>query len=86
MQETLLATIPYLLKDFDAHPWPVLGLRILFVVVSHFVEVVFVQLPYKTCKVAVFEVLWEYVLCEFLVLGCCVSCCARRSRLMRMYL
>jgi hypothetical protein len=34
------------------------------------VEIVFVQLTNKTGEVAVLEVLWEDMLCEFLVLDC----------------
>ena len=35
---------------------------------SYFVKIVFVQLADETGEIAVFEVLWKDVLCEFLVL------------------
>jgi len=34
----------------------------------NFVEIVFIKLPDKTGKVAVLKVLWQDVLCEFLIL------------------
>lgn len=39
-----------------AYPWTVGGLPCILVVVSHFVEVVFVQLADEAGEVAVFEV------------------------------
>lgn len=38
---------------------------------TDFVEIVFVQLADETSKVAVFEMLGEYVFCELLVLSVC---------------
>lgn len=46
----------------------VLGLTILLIVMSHFVEVIFVQLANKTGEVAVFEMLRKDVFRELLVL------------------
>ena len=42
--------------------------RAIFIVVSHFVEIVFVELPYKARKVAVLEVLGEDVFGKLFVL------------------
>lgn len=45
------------------------GRRTTIVCLSHFVEIVLVQLPDKTRHVAVLEVLWEDRASEFFVLG-----------------
>jgi len=50
------------------YPRPVWRLPIVFVVVPHFVEIILVQLSDETGKVAVLEVLGEYVLSELLIL------------------
>jgi hypothetical protein len=50
---------------------PIRRLAIFFVVVPDFVEIVLVQLADKAGEIAVFEVLREYVFCEFLVLCLC---------------
>lgn len=44
-------------------------LPVLFIVVSHFVKVILVQLAHETREIAVLEVLGQYVLCEFFVLA-----------------
>lgn len=49
----------------------VLRLTILLIVVSHFVEVIFVQLANKTGEVAVLEMLRENVFRELFVLRDC---------------
>jgi hypothetical protein len=49
----------------------VLGLTIFLIVVSHFVEVVFVQLANKTGEIAVFEMLRKDVFRKFLILRKC---------------
>ena len=51
------------------YSWPIRRLPILFVVMTDFVEIVFVQLADETSKVAVFEMLGKYVFCELLVLS-----------------
>lgn len=38
------------------YPWAVRGLTSVLVIMSHFVEIVLVQLPYKACKIAMLEV------------------------------
>jgi hypothetical protein len=43
-------------------------LSIFFVVLSDLMEVVFIQLPHKTGKIAVFEVFWKDGLGKFLAL------------------
>jgi hypothetical protein len=60
-------------KDIQdaTYPRPIGRLPILFVVMTNFVEIVFVQLPDKTSKVAVFEVLGQYVFCKLFVLSVC---------------
>lgn len=55
-------------KKSATHPCSVRRLSVLFVVVPHFVKVIFVQLSNKTGKIAVLEMLWQYVFREFFIL------------------
>ena len=50
------------------HPCSVRTCAVVFIVQSYFVEIVLVELPHKTCEVAVLEVFREDVLGELLVL------------------
>jgi hypothetical protein len=52
----------------ETYPRPVRRLPVFFIVVSDFVEIVLVQLPDETRKVAVFEVLGQYMFGKLLVL------------------
>lgn len=52
----------------QAYPCSIRARTAVLVVMPHFVKIIFVQLPYKACKVAVLKVLWEYVFCEFFIL------------------
>ena len=62
-----------------AYTGPVWRLPAIFVVMSHFMEVILVELPYEACEVAVLEVLGQDRLCESFVLrrrsiSCWISC------------
>lgn len=59
-----------MIHSFEAHSCAILCLDVLLVVMSHFVKVVFIELPHEAGEVAVLEVFREDVLCEFLVLSC----------------
>lgn len=48
--------------------WAVRRCASFFIVLPHFVEVVFIQLPHEARKIAVFEMLGKDGFCEFLVL------------------
>jgi hypothetical protein len=50
------------------YTWPIGRLPIFFIIMTDFVEIVFVQLPHETGKVAVLEVFGKYVFRELLVL------------------
>lgn len=51
-----------------SYPRPIGRSPSFFIVVSHFVEVVLVQLAHEAGEVAVLEVFGEYVLCELFIL------------------
>lgn len=53
---------------YKTYPGPVGRLSVFFIVMTNFVEIVFIQLTDKTSKIAMLEVLWEYMFCEFFVL------------------
>lgn len=53
----------------EAYPRTIGRLPILFIVVAHFVEIVFVELAHKTGKVAVLEVLGEDMFRKLFVLS-----------------
>jgi hypothetical protein len=67
----LLANIVTKMCRNATYSWSIGRLPILFVVMTDFVEIVFVQLADETSKVAVFEMLGKYVFCELLVLAVC---------------
>jgi hypothetical protein len=50
------------------YPWTIWGLAILLIVLPYLVEIIFVQLANKACKVAVFEMFRKNRLREFLIL------------------
>jgi len=53
---------------YKTYPGPIGRLSVFFIVVTNFVEIVFIQLTDKTSKVAMLEVLGEYMFCKFFVL------------------
>lgn len=62
----------------STYPWAVRGLTGILVIMSNFVEIVLVQLPYKACKVAMLEVFGQDGLSEPFILRPLVSVPASR--------